>query len=51
MGCGAMDWIDLSQNRDRWRAFVNEGMKLGVSKKFRGYSWLAEGRLGSRKRL
>jgi len=23
---GGMDWIDLIQNRDRWRALVNEVM-------------------------
>jgi hypothetical protein len=26
-----MDWIDLAQNRDRWRAFVNTGMNVRVS--------------------
>jgi hypothetical protein len=25
-----MDWIDLVQNRDQWRAVVNTVMNLGV---------------------
>jgi len=27
---GGMDWIDLAQDRDRWRALVNEAMNLGA---------------------
>jgi len=23
VGCGVIDWIDLAQDRDRWRALVN----------------------------
>ena len=28
VGCGGMDWIDLAENRVRWRALVNVVMNL-----------------------
>jgi hypothetical protein len=30
VGCGCMDWIELGQDRDRWRTLVNEVMNLWV---------------------
>jgi hypothetical protein len=30
MGLGAMDWIDLAEDRDQWRALVNTVLKLRV---------------------
>jgi hypothetical protein len=30
VGWDGMDWIELAQDRDQWRALVNTVMKLGV---------------------
>jgi hypothetical protein len=30
IGWGEMDWIDLGQGRDQWRALVNKVMNLWV---------------------
>ena len=30
VGCESVDWIDLAQDRDRWRAVINVVMNILV---------------------
>ena len=30
VGCGDVDWVEVAQDRDRWRVLVNEVMNLRV---------------------
>jgi hypothetical protein len=30
VGCGGMDWIELAEDWDRWRALVNVVMNLRI---------------------
>jgi hypothetical protein len=30
VGCGCKDWIDIAQDRERWRDLVNSVMNLRV---------------------
>jgi hypothetical protein len=50
VGCGGVDWIDLAQDRERWRALVTAVMNHRISCDG-GISRLAKNLLASKEGL
>ena len=40
VGCGCKDWIELAQDRDRWRVLVNAVMNLLVTYSYNAGNYL-----------
>jgi hypothetical protein len=51
MGWYSIDWIDLAQIRDQWRALVNMVMNLGVPENGKFLSGCATGGFSRRSQL
>jgi hypothetical protein len=51
VGCEGVDWIELAQDRDRWRALVNVVMKLWAAQNAGNLLTIAANRLTSQEGL